>query len=63
MIDSLFEWMEDFDNSEVSESERIELLMYSIDDYNGEHNTDYSASHKIVARYFAWKRDKYKPDM
>jgi hypothetical protein len=56
------EWMEDFDNEELSDYDREEQLREAVQEYNDEHNANYSADTQLK-NYRSWKREKYKPDM
>lgn len=44
------EWIEDFDNDDVNEDERIELMMESVQVYNSQYQTNYNPK-KEVNRY------------
>lgn len=52
---TLFDFMEDFDNSELSDYERDEQLLEAVRDYNNEYGTDYTPktelrNYKIMLR-------------
>lgn len=54
---SIYEWLEDFDNSELSESDWLEQMHDSVLDYNQEYRTDYNPT-PTISNYQSWKRDK-----
>lgn len=51
---TLFEYMEDFDNWELSTSERKEQLMDAVAEYNDENGTN----HNPLAAYFNYERQR-----
>ena len=55
---SLYEFMEDFDNSELSEYERREQLENAVADYNEENGTSYNPA-KSFLNYESWRKEKY----
>jgi hypothetical protein len=59
---SLYEFMEDFDNSELSDYERDEQLMEAVKEYNEKNNTSYNPEKSLIAykiAYKAWVYRKY----
>ena len=62
MTISVMEYLEDFDNEELPEYDRLEQLREAVEAYNNEHNTDYGKDTQ-VRNYLSWKREKNKPDM
>lgn len=55
---TLFEFMEDFDNAELSEYDRREQLEDSVRDYNEMYGTNHDPS-KAYARYQSFQRTRY----
>lgn len=55
---TLFEYMEDFDNWDLSTSERKEQLMDAVLDYNEEYGTN----HNPLSAYFNYERERKKQD-
>lgn len=58
---SLYLWMEDFDNAELSESDRKDQLEEAVRVYNSEHGTDYSPRASVIA-YERWVKEQNEPD-
>lgn len=52
---TVFEYIEDFDNAELSMDERIELLKDAVDSYNWEYGTSFSPSHTV----YEYVKQKY----
>lgn len=59
---SIYEFMEDFDNEELSSYDRVAQLEHAVVQYNQEYLTNYKPV-SAVSNYESWKRDKNKPDM
>lgn len=59
---TLMEWMEDFDNRELSEYDLQEQLREAVEDYNSEHDTHYDPQRHVI-KYFRWVKEKYQPEM
>lgn len=59
---TLMEWMEDFDNRELSEYDLQEQLREAVEDYNSEHDTHHDPQRSVI-KYFRWVKDKYQPEM
>ena len=55
---TLYEFMEDFDNSELSDSERREQLENAVMDYNEHYGTSYD-SRRSFYNYESWRKEKY----
>ncbi len=55
---TLFEYMEDFDNWELSTSERKEQLMDAVRNFNDEYSTD----HDPEKSYLDYERNRQKQD-
>lgn len=56
---SLFLWMEDFDNAELSETDRREQLEEAVRVYNQKHSTNYQPKTAFMA-YSRWLKEKDK---
>lgn len=54
---SLFEYLEDFDNSELAESDWLEQMRSAVMDFNAEFGTEYQP-HVMISNYQSWKREK-----
>ena len=52
---TVFEYIEDYDNADLSMDERIELLEDAVDEYNWEYGTNYSLSHTV----YEYVKSKY----
>lgn len=59
---SVMEYLEDFDNEDLSDYDRTEQLREAVEQYNYEHGTAYSPDAQIK-NYHSWKEEKNKPDM
>jgi hypothetical protein len=55
---TLNEWLEDFDNAELSEYERTEQLREAVIEFNEKNGTSYDPD-KSVARYQAWQSRRH----
>ena len=60
MNDALYEFMQDFDNSELSNYDRDEQLRESIEQYNQDNGTKYGSEY--VRNYKSWLMDQYRMD-
>lgn len=58
---SLYEFMEDFDNSELSDYERHEQLMEAVREYNEKNNTQFEPLKSLKA-YKIWIYRKYNDE-
>lgn len=54
---SIYEFMEDFDNEELSNHEWNEQMEEAVRQYNDEYYTDH-APKSTVRNYHSWKREK-----
>lgn len=59
---SIMEYMEDFDNAELSEFEWNDQMWEAVIMYNATYDTYYLPS-KEIKNYKSWKRNKYQPDI
>jgi len=53
IMEEVFEYMQDYDNRELSEFEWKEQLMEAVRNYNSENNTNYDP-HKTWKKYCEW---------
>lgn len=58
---SIYEYLEDWDNADLSDHEWEEAMREAIENYNYEYNTTYKIA-STISNYKSWKRDKYKDD-
>lgn len=56
-MEELFLWMEDFDNSEMELSDRIEQLEDAVRTFNEQNKSNYEPTSSILA-YEDWKAEK-----
>jgi hypothetical protein len=56
----IYEYLEDFDNAELSEYEWQEQMEEAIESYNEEYGTEYNKN--FVRNYKAWRNERFKGD-
>ncbi len=61
---SIYEFMEDHDNSELSESEWEEQMEWAIEDFYAQYppNGRKMSISGAISNYKSWKREKYAPE-
>lgn len=57
----LFEYIQDFDNPELSAYDRHEQLREAVEGYNNEYGTAHDPE-KTIKKYQAWLRSLNQPD-
>lgn len=55
------EFLEDWDNAELTNGEWEEQMEEAVQRYNEEYGTDHMPK-STVRNYKSWKRDKYRPE-
>jgi len=58
---SIYEYLEDFDNSELLEDEWQEVMEEQVNNYNEDYGACY-APKATVRNYKSWKREKHAPE-